>query len=185
MNGRCTEHTFYSFTPKITPKGGQRVGEAGSGLVRVPRPNHKIVFVALLQQIPQPHHRIQPKAQAGCSFGAFAFERLRLLATQELFGILERILDRPAVGVAAYHFGGSHRHVGGQKKIVFLFARGVAADYQKNRLVQNAVPQNNFGVNPPSAHFSAFAGELKVYGTFIGGIKETMKASTPEFWDLL
>ena len=47
MYGRNTEHRFYYLGPKFATKGGQRVGEAGRALVRIPRPNDEIAFVAL------------------------------------------------------------------------------------------------------------------------------------------
>jgi len=148
---------FYSFGPKFATQAPQSVGKAGCTLVGIPRGNHEGAFVAFLQQIPQPNHRVQPQAQAGRSFGALAFERLGLLAPHELLGIFEGVFDGPAVGVIPNHGGRVHCHIGGEKKIVFLFAFRVAADHQQDGLMQNAIPQDDLGVNQPGAHLAAFA----------------------------
>ena len=148
---------FYSFGPKFATQAPQSVGKTGRTFIRIPRGNHEGAFVAFLQQVPQPHHRVEPQAQAGRSFGALAFVRLGLLAPHKLFGIFERVFDGPAVGVIPNHGGRVHCHIGAEKKIVFLFAFRIATDHQQDGLVQNAIPQDNLGVNQSGAHLAAFA----------------------------
>lgn len=99
MYGRNSEHRFYSFTPKCAAQATQRVGKARRGFQWVPRLNDKVTFVGLLQQIPQPNHGVQPLAQIRRPFGAFALECLRMLTTEKLLGVFERIFYRPAIGV--------------------------------------------------------------------------------------
>ena len=157
MYGRFTEHTFYSFSPKLPAKAAYRISEARPTLQWIPGLNHEVLLARLLLQVPQPNHRIQPQAQARGSFGALALERLGFLAAEILFGVLERILDRPAVGITFDHLGWGHGHIGGKEKIVFLFAFRVPADHQQYRLLRNSVPQQNFRVNQSGSVFASFA----------------------------
>ena len=159
MNGINPEHMLYSFGPKFATQASQRAGKTGRGLHGIPRGHHEGAFIALLQQIPQSHHRVKPQAQSRRSFGPLAFERLGLLASHQLLGVFERVFDGPAIGVSTNHSSRVHRHIGGEKKLVFLFAFRIAADDQQDGLVRNAVPENLSSVNQsgsdsaPLAHF--------------------------------
>ena len=157
MYGPNTEHAFYSFTPKFATQAGYRVGEAGRALQRIPRLDDKVTVVRFLLEIPQPHHRVQPQTQSGGSFGALAFEGLRLLAAEKLLGVFEGVFDGPAVGKAADHLGRMHRHVGGEEKVVFFFALGIAADHQQDRLLPNAIPENLSSVNQSGLDLATLA----------------------------
>ena len=157
MYGIITEHTLYSFTPKLATQAGYGIGEARPALQRIPGMNHEVLLARLLLQVPQPNHRIQPQAQARGTFGALAFEGLRLLTAKILLGVFERILDRPAVGIAFYNLGWGHGHIGGKEKVVFFFALRIPADNQKYRLLRNSVPQQNSRVNQSDSVFASFA----------------------------
>jgi len=157
MYGRVTEHTFYSFSPKCPAKAAYCVREARSTLQWVPGMNHEVLFARLLFQVPQPNHRVQPQAQARGTFGALALERLRLLAAEKLFGVFERILDRPAVRITFYNLGWGHSQIGSKKEIVFFFAFRIPADNQQYRLLRNSVPQQNYRVNQSDSAFASFA----------------------------
>src|SRR4030067_1225268 len=122
--GGNPEHTFYSLTPKLTPKAPQRIGKARRHLLRIPRRNDETSSFGLLLEIPEPHHRVQPKTQSRRPLRTLAFVGLRLLAAEKLLGLFEGILDRPAVGVAGQDVGRVHCHVGGETEIVFFFATG-------------------------------------------------------------
>ncbi len=110
MNGRITEHIFYSFFPKLTVKARQRIRKARSSFLSIPQLNYKRPIFGLLHQIPQPHHRIQTQTQRSRSFGPFALVSLWLLATHKLFVIFERILDCLSVVVTFKYPGCCHRH---------------------------------------------------------------------------
>jgi len=56
-----------------------------------------------------------------------ALPRLRFLAAQKLFGILERVLDAPATGKAADNLGRRQIQIGCKEKVVLFLARRVAA----------------------------------------------------------
>ena len=157
MYGRITEHTFYSFSPKLPAKAAYGISEARSTFQRIPRMNHEVSLARLLSQIPQPNHRVQPQTQARGTFGALALEGLRLLAAEILFGVFERILDRPAVGITSYDLGWGHPHIGRKKKVVSFFAFRIPADNQQYRLLRNPVPQQNFRVNQSGSAFASFA----------------------------
>jgi len=157
MYGRNTEHTFYSFSPKLPAKAAYRIREAWPTLQRIPGLNHEVLLARLLLQVPQPNHRVQPQTQARSTFGALTLERLRLLTAEILFGVFERILDRPAVGIASYDLGGRHPHIGGKEKVVFFFAFRIPADHQQYGLLRNSVPQQNFRVNQSGPVFPSFA----------------------------
>jgi len=139
MYGRNTEHTFYSLTPKLAAKATQRIGKARSQLLRVPRRNNEISLAGLLLEIPEPNHRVQPKTQSGGTLRAFGFVGLSAcggLTAEKLFGIFECIFYRPAVCVAGQYFGRIHRHIGGEKEVVFFFAGWVSSDNQQDRLTE-------------------------------------------------
>jgi len=140
MNDRFTEHIFYSFTPKLATKATQCIHKAWSCFLSVPRLNPESSYLGFLSEIPQPNHRVRPKTQSGCSLRAFAFVSLRLLTTEKLFGIFERVFYRPAVGKATDHFARTHSNIGCKEKVVFFSALRLAADHQQYRLVRNAMP---------------------------------------------
>ena len=129
MNGRITEHIFYSFSPKLSAKATQSVRKARSCFLPVPRLNPEVSRSGFLPEIPQPYHRIQTKTYCGGSFGALALVRLRLLAAQKLFCVFERVLDGPSVVVTFQNLGSGHRQICRKKKIVSFFAERVSAYY--------------------------------------------------------
>ena len=157
MYGRITEHTFYSFSPKFPAKAAYGIGEARSTLQRIPRTNHEVSLARLLLLVPQPNQRVQPQAQTRGTFGAWALERLRLLAAEILFGVFEGLFDRPAVGITFYHFGWGDGHIGRKEKVVFFFAFRIPADDQQYGLLRNPVPQQNSRVNQSNSAFASFA----------------------------
>jgi hypothetical protein len=157
MNGRITEHIFYSLAPKLTPQAAQRIGEAGSCFLSVPGLNPESSYPGFLPEIPQPHNRIKSQAQRCCSFGSPAFVGLRLLATEKLFGIFESILYGPSVVVAFQNFFGCHRQVGGKKEIVSFFSGWVPAYHKQYRLMTNPIPYYLTGINQSLYHSAPLA----------------------------
>ena len=121
MNGRITEHIFYSFSPKLTPQTTQSVCEARSCFLPVPRLHPESSRFGFLPEIPQPHHRIQRQPHRRGSFRPLPFVGLGFLAAQKLFGVLERVLDSPSVVVTFQNLFGSHRQIGCKKKVVSFF----------------------------------------------------------------
>lgn len=101
MYGGNTEHTFYSLTPKLSPKAIQRIGKARSQLPMVPRLNEKISLSRLLLEIPEPNHRVQPKTQSRSTFRPFGFVSLRLLRTEKLLVVFEGIFYRPSLQIVS------------------------------------------------------------------------------------
>ncbi len=157
MYGRITEHTLYSFSPKLATKAGYGISEARPTLQRIPRMNHEVSLARLLLQVPQPNHRVQPQTQARGSFGALTFEGLRLLTAEILLGVFERIFDCPAVRITSYDLGWGHGQIGRKKEIALFFALRIPADDQQYRLLRNSIPQQNFRVNQPDSVFASFA----------------------------
>ena len=148
MNGRITEHIFYSFRPKLSAKATQSIRKARRRFLSVPRRNPEGSCSGFLSQIPQPHHRIQNQAQCRGSLRPLPFVRLRLLAAQTLLGVLEGVLDGPSVVVPFQNLGGGHRHIGRKQKIVSFFAGRVSADHKQDRLMRNPVPEDWTGIHP-------------------------------------
>ena len=147
MNGRITEHIFYSLAPELTSQTAQSVRKARSCFLPVPRLNPERPYFGFLPEIPQPHHRIQTQTQRRRSFRALALVRLRFLAAQKLFGVFERVFDRPSVVVAFQNLCGRHRQIGGKKKIVPFFAARVSADDKQYRLMRNPIPYDLTGIH--------------------------------------
>ena len=138
---------FYSHRPKLASQTTQRIGEAGGGLLAVPRLNEEVSLLWFLLEIPQPRYRIEPKAQPGCPFRALSLVGLRLLAAQMLLGVFECIFDSPAVAITFQYFGLTHRHIGCKQEVVFLFAIWIPADDQQNRFVGYGIPQHDASIH--------------------------------------
>ena len=171
MNGRITEHIFYSFSPKLTPQTTQSVRKAWSRFLPVPRLNPESSHPGLLPEIPQPHHRIQTQTQRRRSFGALSLVCLRLLSTQKLFCIFERVLDGPSIVVTLQHLGSSHCQICRKKKIVSFFASWVSAYYKQYRLMRNPVPYYLTGINQSLCCFCFESIILQSGGDILLGVK--------------
>jgi hypothetical protein len=157
MNGRITEHIFYSFSPKLSAEAVQSVRKARSRFLAIPRLNPEGSGSGFLSEIPQPHHRIQTQTQRCGSFWSLTFVRLGLLATQKLFCIFERILDGPSVVVTFQNPGGGHRQIGRKKKIVSFFSGWISAYYKQYRLMRNPIPYYLTSINQSLYRFASLA----------------------------
>src|SRR4030042_171824 len=147
MSESFSEHRYYSLTPQATPKTGQSILEAGTFLLRIPGGSRDPVLPALGAQVPQPHDRTQPQTQHRRPLGPLSLPRLRLLASHELFGVLEGVLDTPATGESPDHLGRLQRHIGAEEEIVSFFAHRVPADDQQHGLLRDPVPHHRLGVD--------------------------------------
>ena len=160
MNGRITEHIFYSFSPKLPSEATQSVRKARSCFLPVPWLNPESSRPGFLSEIPKPNHRIQAQAYRCGSIWSLTLVRLRLLAAQKLFRVFERILDGPSVVVTFQNLSCGHRQIGRKKKIVSFFAERVSAYYKQYRLMRNPVPYYLTNINQS---FHRFASLTKLY----------------------
>ncbi len=126
MNGRFTEHIFYSISPRL---------------------DKKVSGFGFLPKIPQPNHRIQTKAQCRGSFGSWIFVSLRFLTAETLLCVFEGIFDGPSVAETLQNFRSCHTQIGCKQKIVRLFYGWGSAYHKQYRLVRNPVPYYSPGIN--------------------------------------
>ena len=130
MYARIPEHTFYSLTPKFATQTTQSICEAWSALLTIPRLDKIISLTGFLIDVPQPYHRIEPQTQGRSTFGTLSLIGLRLLGSQRLLGLLERIFNGPAITITTQHLGCGHLKISGKKEVIFFFTLWVSADDQ-------------------------------------------------------
>ena len=164
MYGRISEHQFYLFSPQTASQTRDCVGKAGHRFLTIPQLHQKTAVLGFLSQIPQPHHRVQPQAQCRRLFGTLAFEDLRFLAAEQLFGVLEGFFDGLAVGAAFQYLLGRHAQIGGKEEVGFFFGMRVSTDGQSNGLAADRIPQNHMGINQPFDRLAVLANR---HGLFV------------------
>ena len=153
-----TEHKFNSILPKHTAKANQRIRKARSRFATIPRLNKKVSLLCFSLKVPQPDYRIQPQTHSCRSFRSFAFPNLRFLSAEQLFCILESILDAPATCETANDLDCDKIQICGEEKIVFFLSHRVSADNQQYRLLRDSVPYNFSGIDKAFSLLACFAG---------------------------
>jgi hypothetical protein len=156
MYGRFLEHQFNSVSPKLSSKTAQSILKARASFARVPGKDRKSSAGSVLLQIPKPHHRIKPKAHSSGPLRTFALPCLGLLATEQLLCVLERILDAPSASKTTNDCGRTQIQICGEEEIVFLFAFRVSTDNQQYRPGGYVVPDNLPAIDQSLLDFASF-----------------------------
>ena len=154
----CPEHNFNSFPPKYAAKATQRIGKTRSKLARIPRMDNEGSLLGFSSKVPKPNDRRQPKTYRRSTFGTSALPRLRLLAADKLFGVLESILDAPSTRKTSNDFGCGKAQIRSEEKVILLFARRVSTDNQQHGLLRYPVPDNFSGIDKPFFVLASLAG---------------------------
>lgn len=150
------EHTINSFSPNLLSQAGQCICEAGILLFSIPGQFRQFASGVFVFQVPQPNSRVDPETHCCRPFGALSFEALYLLATEQLFCVLERILDRPSAAETANHLFWFHFEVGGDEKIVGPFAAGISSDDHHQWLFAYVIPDDRFAEDQHGSLVLAF-----------------------------
>jgi hypothetical protein len=153
------EHIIYSLLPDIAAKRRQRIGEARSAFLTIPRQMWQLLPEPWVLKVPEPHHRIEKQTQRGGSLRTLSFEGLRLLSAEKLLGIFERILDAPSSGISTDNLLWRQGQIRRYEEIVFFLLCRVSADDQHNRSFGDVIPYNLSRPDQTFSLFSAFDGD--------------------------
>jgi len=86
------------------------------------------MLVVSVPDEPGPDSRIEPQANHGGPFGAGVFPGLELLGSQQLFRILEGVLDGPPAHEGFDHVGRRGLHIRAEEKVVVFLSGQIATD---------------------------------------------------------
>src|SRR6266487_580972 len=128
--------------PQRAAERRQRIGERGSPLGRVPGSRSPGRTGTVAGQVPEPDRRVGPEREGGRPLRALRLPALGSLAAQQLLGVAEGDLDRPAPVVERGHQLGRDGQVGAEEEVVVLALIRVGDDHEHDLLEgSDGVPQ--------------------------------------------
>ncbi len=111
------------------PDSGKSILKRWIGLALIPRSNWKSLLIAMFDK-PSPNKRVDCIPHGGNLLRPRPFPRLRLLNSQKLFGIPERILNCPSVCVCGDQQPGIKGEIGGEEEVILLDSLRITRDDQ-------------------------------------------------------